>query len=46
MRATDIIMKKRGSVLNPKGQELSKEEIKFLINGYVAQQIPEYQISS
>ena len=46
MRATDIIMKKRGSVLNPKGQELSREEIEFLIKGYVAQEIPEYQVSS
>ena len=46
MRATDIIMKKRGSVLNPKGQELTKEEIEFLIKGYVAQEIPEYQVSS
>ena len=27
MRATDIIMKKRGTVINPKGQELSKEEL-------------------
>ncbi|MBQ1984574.1 MAG: thymidine phosphorylase, partial [Spirochaetaceae bacterium] len=46
MRTTDIIMKKRGSVLNPKGQELTREEIEFLINGYVAQEIPEYQVSS
>ena len=46
MRATDIIMKKRGSVLNPKGQELTREEIEFLIKGYVAQEIPEYQVSS
>lgn len=46
MRATDVIMKKRGSVLNPKGEELTKEEISFLINGYVAQKIPEYQISA
>ena len=46
MRATDIIMKKRGTVINPKGQELSKEELEFLIKGYVAQEIPEYQISA
>ena len=31
MRATDVIMKKRGSVLNPKGEKLSREEIAFLI---------------
>lgn len=46
MRATDIIMKKRGSVLNPQGEELTKDEISFLLNGYVAQEIPEYQISA
>ena len=46
MRAVDIIMKKRGSILNPKGSELSKEELDFLINGYVKGDIPDYQISS
>ncbi|MCR4790813.1 MAG: thymidine phosphorylase, partial [Treponemataceae bacterium] len=46
MRATDIIMKKRGSILNPKGEILSKEEIKFLIDNYVAGNIPDYQISA
>lgn len=46
MRAVDIIAKKRGSVLNPKGSELSKEELEFLINNYVNGNIPEYQIAS
>lgn len=45
-RAVDIIMKKRGNPLNPKGQELSKEEIEFLIHGYISGKIPEYQISA
>jgi pyrimidine-nucleoside phosphorylase len=40
MRAVDIIMKKRG------GQELSHEEIAFIIKGYVEGSIPEYQISA
>lgn len=40
MRAVDIIMKKRES------QELTFDEIKFLINGYLSGSIPEYQISS
>ncbi len=40
MRALDIIMKKRD------GGELSEEEIRFLIRGYVDASIPEYQISS
>ncbi len=46
MRAVDIIMKKRGSILNPQGASLTKEEIEFLINGYVSGSIPDYQISS
>ena len=45
-RAVDIITKKRGSPTFPTGQELSFEEINFLINGYVAGTIPEYQISA
>lgn len=45
-RAVDIIAKKRGNPLEPKGQELTREEIEFLINGYVAGTIPEYQISA
>ncbi len=40
MRAVDIIMKKRD------GGELSREEIAFIVSGYVSGDIPEYQISS
>ncbi|MDR1429695.1 MAG: thymidine phosphorylase [Spirochaetaceae bacterium] len=40
MRAVDIIMKKRS------GGELSGEEIHFLISGYVAGTIPDYQVSA
>ncbi len=40
MRAVDIIMKKRD------GLELSREEIAFLVNGYVSGEIPEYQVSA
>ncbi len=40
MRAVDIIMKKRD------GKELVKDEIDFLIQGYVDGSIPEYQISA
>ncbi|TFG84413.1 MAG: thymidine phosphorylase [Spirochaetales bacterium] len=40
MRAVDIIMKKRD------GHELSREELAFIVNGYVSSEIPEYQISS
>jgi pyrimidine-nucleoside phosphorylase len=40
MRAVDIIMNKRA------GKELSREEISFLIGGYVAAEIPDYQISA
>jgi pyrimidine-nucleoside phosphorylase len=40
MRAVDIIMKKRS------GQELARDEIAFVIGGYVAGEIPEYQISA
>lgn len=46
MRAVDIIMKKRGGPGNPRGSELSREEIEFLIGGYVRGEIPEYQVSS
>ncbi len=45
MRATDVIMKKRGikgKLLEP----LTKEEIEFIVNGYVKGEIPEYQISA
>ena len=40
MRAVDIILKKRS------GAELSREELEFLIGGYVAGTIPDYQISA
>ena len=56
MRATDIIMKKRGTfIVNPDGSRtmtdslkrtLTKEEIRFLVDGYVAGQIPDYQMAS
>ena len=40
MRAYDIIYKKR------EGQKLSKEELEFLINGYVNEDIADYQMSA
>ena len=40
MRAVDIIMKKRD------GGILSREEIGFLIGGFVAGEIPDYQVSA
>ena len=40
MRAVDIIMKKRD------GGTLTREEIAFLIGGYVAGEIPDYQVSA
>ncbi|MBT2656466.1 pyrimidine-nucleoside phosphorylase [Bacillus sp. ISL-18] len=40
MRMVDLIEKKRD------GQELSTEEIKFIINGYTDGSIPDYQISA
>jgi pyrimidine-nucleoside phosphorylase len=40
MRAVDIILNKRS------GKELSREEIEFLIGGYVAGEIPDYQVSA
>jgi len=40
MRAYDIIYKKR------EGEKLNKEELEFLINGYVADKIPDYQVSA
>ena len=40
MRAVEIITKKRS------GQELSDEEIRFLIQGYVKGEIPDYQMSA
>ena len=54
MRATDIIMKKRGTNARDKDgkkfiatkTELSPEEIKFIIDGYTNGKIPDYQMSS
>ncbi len=40
MRASDIIMKKRN------GEVLTKEEIKFFIDGYTKGDIPDYQASA
>lgn len=40
MRAADIIMRKRD------GNELSREELSYLISGYVAGEIPGYQVSA
>ena len=40
MRMYDIILKKR------KGQELSAEEIRFVINGFTKGEIPDYQMSA
>ncbi len=45
MRATDVIMKKRGIKGQPL-EPLTKEEIKFIVDGYVNEEIPEYQISA
>jgi pyrimidine-nucleoside phosphorylase/thymidine phosphorylase len=40
MRTVDLIHRKRD------GEELSPEEISFLINGYTSDQIPDYQMSA
>ena len=40
MRASEIIVKKRD------GMELTKEEIRFFINGYASDDIPDYQASA
>jgi pyrimidine-nucleoside phosphorylase len=40
MRAVDIITDKRG------GKELGREELDFLIGGYVRGEIPDYQVSA
>lgn len=40
MRALDIIQKKKN------GGELTKEEIKFFIDGFTAKEIPDYQMSA
>ena len=40
LRAVDIIINKRDN------KKLSKEEIEFLINGYVDGAVPDYQMSA
>ena len=45
MRAVDIIMKKRGFRATGAGT-LSRDEISFLVNGYVDGTIPDYQMSA
>ena len=40
MRAVDIIIKKRNK------EELTKEEIEFMVNGYTKGDIPEYQMAA
>jgi len=40
MRTVDLILRKRG------GEELSVEEIQYLINGYTTGEIPDYQIAA
>ncbi len=40
MRAVDIIIKKK------EGYELTKEEIHFIIDGFVKKEIPDYQVSA
>jgi len=40
MRTIDIIVKKRN------GEELNKQEIDFLIDGFVREEIPDYQMAA
>ena len=40
MNTVDLITKKRN------GETLSPEEIKFLVDGYTAGEIPDYQMSA
>src|SRR5580692_11358250 len=40
MRTVDLILRKRG------GEELSVEELQFLVNGYTSGEIPDYQMSA
>ena len=40
MRMYDLILKKK------KGQELSTEEIRYMINGFTDGSIPDYQMSA
>lgn len=46
MRAADIIMRKRGTAGDGVPTSLTKEEISFIVNGYVAGLIPDYQIAA
>lgn len=54
MRAVDIIMKKRGTYITSAdgtrtltgSTALTSDEIKFIVDGYVAGTIPDYQIAS
>lgn len=54
MKANEIIMKKRGIFVTKNSGEvertgdikLSKEEIQFMVSGYVAGKIPDYQMSA
>lgn len=45
MRAADVIMKKRG-IKGKNLEPLTREEIEFLVMGYVKGEIPEYQIAA
>ncbi len=45
MRAADIIVKKRGST-STLPQELTREEIEFMVNGYTDGSIADYQMSA
>lgn len=45
MIASDLIIKKRGTA-SKAGAELSRDELKFLVDGYVRGEIPDYQMSS
>ena len=40
MRMVDLILKKRNN------EELSKEEINYIISGYTKGEIPDYQVSA
>ncbi|HVV46973.1 MAG TPA: thymidine phosphorylase [Bryobacteraceae bacterium] len=40
MRTVDLILRKRG------GEELSVEELQYLINGYTTGEIPDYQVAA
>jgi pyrimidine-nucleoside phosphorylase/thymidine phosphorylase len=40
MRTVDLVLRKRG------GEELSVDEIQYLVNGYTSGEIPDYQVSA